>query len=56
MTEIRKESWAAESLRTAKKIDTIFIPLDYDYGKNFQGERQGKDGHESSRSKVKRKD
>lgn len=37
MTEIRKESWAAESLRNAKDTGTIFIPLDYNYGKNFDG-------------------
>ena len=39
MTEIRKESWAAESLRNAKEKDTIFVPLDYNYGNNFQGPR-----------------
>lgn len=39
MTEIRKESWAAEALRNAKDKSSIFIPLDYNYGKNFDGPR-----------------
>jgi hypothetical protein len=39
MTEIRKESWAAESLRNAKSQDSMFVPLDYNYGKNFDGPR-----------------
>jgi hypothetical protein len=38
MAEIRKESYAAEKLRTAKQIDTPFVPLDYNYGQNFQGQ------------------
>ncbi len=40
MTQIRKESFAAEKLRTAKQTDSIFVPMDYNYGQNFQGERQ----------------
>jgi hypothetical protein len=39
MTEIRKESWAAESLRNAKQQTSMFIPMDYNYGKNFDGPR-----------------
>lgn len=39
MTEIRKRSWAADALMNAKEKDTIFIPLDYNYGKNFDGPR-----------------
>lgn len=37
MVEIVKENYATKKLRTAKQIDTPFIPIDYNYGQNFQG-------------------
>ena len=37
MVKMRKESWAAESLRNAKDTESIFVPLDYNYGQNFNG-------------------
>lgn len=54
MTEIRKESWAAEALRNAKQTSSIFIPLDYNYGKNFDGPR-GKETEEPHANSSKEK-
>lgn len=41
MTEIRKQSYAADSLMNAKHtgVDDIWVPLDYNYGRNFDGPR-----------------
>lgn len=54
MTEIRKYSWAAESLMNAKEKDTMFIPLDYNYGNNFDGPRTETRKPEMNQPKEKR--
>lgn len=41
MAEIRKESSTIESMRSAKNITTPFIPLNYNYGQNFEGVHSG---------------
>jgi len=56
MTEIRKQSFAADSLMNAKQLsnDDIFIPLDYNYGRNFDGEKKGTQYPEHSKLKEKK--
>ena len=39
MVAIKKMSYAAEALIDAKESDSPFVPLDFVYGKNFQGPR-----------------
>ena len=40
MTEMRKQSSAADALMV-KESDTNFVPMNYDYGKNFDGVQKG---------------
>ena len=43
MTDIRKESLAAEAMRT-KESESQYVPLNYDYGKNYKGKHLPNNG------------